>query len=171
MEIGERPLNGYSDRISVRPGETINFHVGCDGPDTYQAQLVRLICADDNPAGAPFRAEPVEAPLNGSHAGQARIVHAGSHGLVPADPRFAFDTGFTLQALVMPTTPGKGRQAILGTWSESEHGGASLIVGDDGSAGLVLRDDRGAHGATRLVPVVCRLRSAQRCRPHHAAAA
>ena len=152
MEIGTRPLNGYSDRISVRPGETICFHVSCDGPDAYEARLVRLICADDNSKGAPFRSDPVDAPLNGRHAGLAQVIHAGSHGIVPSSLEFAFAGGFTLQALVMPTTPQNGRQGILGTWSESKHTGASLIVGDDGSAGLAMGD-----GKARLVPADCQL--------------
>jgi N,N-dimethylformamidase len=140
VEIGERPLNGYSDRISVRPGEVIRFYVSCDGPAEYDARLVRLICADDNPNGAPFRSESVDAPINGVHRGEAQAIHAGSHGIVPAGEAFLLPRGFTLQATVMPTTPDKGRQGILGTWSETEHRGASLIVADDGSAGLVVGD-------------------------------
>ncbi|MBN35222.1 MAG: N,N-dimethylformamidase [Rhodospirillaceae bacterium] len=142
MEIGERPLNGYSDKISVRPGETIRFHVSCDGPQAYDAQVVRLICADDNPAGAPFEAEPVDAAINGTFAGKPQMIHAGSHVMVPSSDLFDAAGGFTLQALVMPTTPSKGRQGLLGTWSETEHCGASLIVADDGSAGLIVGDGK-----------------------------
>ena len=154
MEPGERPLNGYSDRISVRPGETVRFHVSCDGPGTYRAQLVRFICADDNPAGAPFSGEPIEALLNGIHEGRAHVIHAGSHGIVPASRHFALEGAFTLQALVMPTSPAKGRQGIVGTWSGSEHAGASLIVGDDGAAGLVAGDGRASVFVTTGEPMV-----------------
>ncbi len=156
MEIGQRLLNGYSDRISIRPGETIRFYVSCDGPARYDARLVRLICADDNSKGAPFRSEPVDAPLNGEHDGEVQVIHAGSHGLVPAHDAFQFSDGFTLQALVMPTTPEKGRQGILGTWSESEHRGASLIVGDDGSTGLVVGDGKASAFVTTGQPMVKR---------------
>ena len=99
MEIGERPLNGYSDKISVRPGETIRFHVSCDGPQAYDAQVVRLICADDNPAGAPFEVEPVDAAINGTFAGKPQMIHAGSHVMVPSSDLFDAAGGFTLQAL------------------------------------------------------------------------
>ena len=47
-------ITGYSDRISVRPGETIKFMVNCEHP-TYQADIVRLICADDTPSGPGFK--------------------------------------------------------------------------------------------------------------------
>ena len=147
MEIGHRPHNAYSDRISVRPGETIRFLVSCEGPETYDARVVRLVCADDNPRGAPFRAEPVVSPLEGRHTGRPQVIHAGSHGLVPASPAFAC-ASLTLQALVMPTTPDKVRQAILGTWSQSSHTGTSLIVGDDGALGLIAGDGRASTVVT-----------------------
>jgi len=138
--ISHRALNGYSDRISVAPGDTIRFFVSCDGPASYDARIVRLISADDNPAGAPYRDEAVKAPCNGKHPGKLQTIHAGSHGLVAPAPAFGGGEGFTFQALVMPTTPGKGRQAIMGTWSESEQAGASLILAEDGSLGFVAGD-------------------------------
>ena len=46
-------LTGYSDRWSVRPGETMTFHVHSVAP-TYRAQLVRLIHGDENPYGPGF---------------------------------------------------------------------------------------------------------------------
>ena len=64
--------------------------------------------------------------------------------------------GFTLQALVMPTTPGKGRQGVLGTWSETGHTGASLIVGDDGAAGLAVGDGIASAFVTTGVAMVAR---------------
>jgi len=135
-----RALNGYSDVISAAPGETVRFYVSCDGPDTYDARIVRLISADDNPAGAAYRDEPVKAPCNGSHPGRHQVIHAGSHGVVAPAPAFQGDAGFTFQALVMATTPGRGRQAIMGTWSETGEAGASLILAEDGSLGFVVGD-------------------------------
>ncbi len=137
---GFRPLNGYSDRISVRPGETISFCVSCDGVQEYTARMLRIICADDNPAGAPFRSEDVTCDINGSHPGETQQIHAGSFVRVPANPGFRLADGFTFQALVMPTTPGNGRQAIIGNWSETGHTGASLVICDDGAAGVVAGD-------------------------------
>ncbi len=148
MDPGTRPLNGYADRMSVRPGETIRFHVSCAGPATYCAGIVRLHSADDNPAGAPFRSVPVETPVDGPHEGSAHVIHAGSHAVVPASPHLVPAGAFTLQALVMPTTPQMGRQGIIGTWSESDHTGASLIVGDDGAAGLVAGNGHASVVAT-----------------------
>ena len=41
-----KTIMGYSDKISVCPGETIRFMVSCDGPRTYNARLVRIIHGD-----------------------------------------------------------------------------------------------------------------------------
>src|SRR5690606_30228487 len=62
----------------------------------------------------------------------------------------------TLQVLVMPTTPEKGRQGLLGTWSETTHTGMSLIVGDDGALGFVAGDGRASTFVTTGVPLVGR---------------
>ena len=46
-------LTGYSDRWTVRPGETITFHVHSVAPQ-YSGQLVRLIHGDENPVTVPL---------------------------------------------------------------------------------------------------------------------
>ena len=43
-------LIGYSDRLSVAPGETIRFMVSTD-QSHYDAAVVRMIHADSNPEG------------------------------------------------------------------------------------------------------------------------
>ena len=48
-------LNGYPDRFSVRPGETIGFHISSKAP-RYRAQIVRLIHGDPNPRGPGLKA-------------------------------------------------------------------------------------------------------------------
>jgi len=42
-------IHGYADRLSVAPGETIEFKVSCDEPGSYRADLVRLIHGDRTP--------------------------------------------------------------------------------------------------------------------------
>ena len=59
-------LFGYTDRISVNPGERIKFHVNADGTDTAEAQLVRLIHGDENPIGPGFVEEEIQCPHNGT---------------------------------------------------------------------------------------------------------
>ena len=56
---------GYSDRLSVQPGQTIRFMVSCELP-SYRADVVRLIHGDDNPKGPGFEEEAVSTAANGS---------------------------------------------------------------------------------------------------------
>ena len=52
----QTPLRGYCDRLSVRPGESVRFHVGArEGEVPYRADVVRLRCADLQPGGARLR--------------------------------------------------------------------------------------------------------------------
>ena len=51
------PLIGYSNRLSVEPGESIEFKVSSSLDKPYQASLVRVRCGDPNPAGACLSAQ------------------------------------------------------------------------------------------------------------------
>ena len=44
------PLIGYSNRLSVRPGEKIEFKVSSKSKFDYTAELYRSINADPNPS-------------------------------------------------------------------------------------------------------------------------
>ncbi len=53
-------LFGYTDRISVKPGQVVQFHVNAEGTETAQAQLVRLIHGDQDPSGPGFIEEEID---------------------------------------------------------------------------------------------------------------
>jgi N,N-dimethylformamidase len=130
-------IMGYPDRWSVAPGDTVRFMVSCLDGDRYDAQIVRLKQPEAGPLATPFAPEPVDAPCNGSHAGRAQSIPIGSLAVVPAHPLLAGAAGLTLVANVWPTTPGRGRQAILGTWCEAAQAGYGLELDEAGR--LVLR--------------------------------
>ena len=76
-------ITGYSDAISVAPGETIRFHVNCEHP-SYRAELVRVVQGDLNPQG-PGPVEPViESPINRIWPGRKQAIRMGSSVVVPA---------------------------------------------------------------------------------------
>ena len=52
-------IHGYSDRLSVAPGEEIAFKVSCEEPGPYRADLVLIIHGDADPAGPGFKEEVV----------------------------------------------------------------------------------------------------------------
>ena len=128
---------GYVDRLSVQPGQTIQFMVSCEDA-TYRADVVRLIHGDDDPRGPGFKAEPVASSVSGEYAGQRQGFPKGSYVAAPDSPLLHPSTSFTLQAWIYPTTPAKGAKGVMTSWAASEEAGYGLFVGDDGSLGLWL---------------------------------
>ena len=55
----------YADRVSARPGETIEIMVSCDQVDSYDVELVRIIQGDVNPAGPGYREEVIPHDVGG----------------------------------------------------------------------------------------------------------
>jgi len=136
---------GYADKWSVAPGEQISFMVSCLGGDHYDVQIVRLEQPDAGPLATPFAPAPVAADCNGRHAGKFQPIPIGSCGVTTVIPRLT--EGFTLLAYVMPTTPEKGRQAIMGTWNEEAQTGIGLEIGPTGCARLRIGTFRLESGA------------------------
>ena len=130
-------ITGYSDRISVRPGETIKFMVNCEHP-TYQADIVRLICADGTPSGPGFKEKLVRTPVSKRRKGRRQVVHAGSYAMVESRRLLETLGSFTVQAMIWPTTPGKGEQGIVTKWDPRSRTGFALVIDDAGSVALRL---------------------------------
>ncbi|HEV3177698.1 MAG TPA: N,N-dimethylformamidase beta subunit family domain-containing protein, partial [Stellaceae bacterium] len=124
---------GYCDRWSVAPGETVRFMVSCLEGDRYDAEIVRLKQPDAGPLATPFAPEPIAAPCNGSRSGRRQAIPIGSLAVVPAHPTLAIAGSFTIAAYVWPTTPAKGRQAIMGSWSEATQTGYGLEIDAQGA--------------------------------------
>ena len=133
---------GYSDRLSVGPGERIRFMVSCERP-TYRADIVRLVHGDPNPLGPGFKEERVPTPIDGEYAGREQVIRTGSRAVVPHAPVLHPLAGFTIQAWIYPTTPGKGVQGIVTKWSESQSAGYGLLIDDSGALSLWLGDGDG----------------------------
>jgi N,N-dimethylformamidase len=118
---------GYTDRMSVRPGETIEFKVSCEsGAATYKAAILRLICGDDSPEGPGFKARTVDGAVAGTYPGRRQPIRAGSFIQVPPSPALDRLGSFVMTANIWPTTPGKGEQVLIGR-SEGAAGFALLI--------------------------------------------
>jgi N,N-dimethylformamidase len=152
VPTAERAILAYADEASVAPGETIGFKVSCHGVGGYRADIVRLLAPDTGPDAPGFREEEVAAPVSGHYRGRVQPLHVGSSVLVPASPLFARGS-FTFQALVWPTRPGKGAQALLGTWSEATRTGAGLGLDERGALALRLGDGSRVEVVTTGVPL------------------
>jgi N,N-dimethylformamidase len=124
----------YTDRISVKPGETIAFHVNADGTDRAEAQLVRLIHGDQNPKGPGFVEEEIACEGNGSWAVKKQYTQVGSF-LEVADPgrKLALEGSLTLFAFIYPGLPQAGlRQCVMGRWDNDKNIGYCLGINQKG---------------------------------------
>ena len=114
-------LIGYTNRLSARAGETIEFKVSSLSRDPYHARLVRVICADPNPAGPGLIENPVASELEGSYPSREQSFSPGSYALIKTAAPLPSMDSFTLVADIWPTAVGEGEQAImcLGAGTES----------------------------------------------------
>ncbi len=138
-----KTIMGYSDEISVCPGETIRFMINCDGPRTYNARLVRVIHGDTSPEGPGYKEQAVQAAFEGEYKGRKQEIYAGSHGIVPSHQCFDRLRSFSVQAMIWPTTPAKGSQSLLARWNEKSKAGFILGIDDKGGLCLTLGDGKG----------------------------
>jgi len=136
-------ITGYSDRIYCRPGDTVKFMVSCDPPLSYEAQIVRILCGDDNPAGPGAREVPVETAVTGIHQGRTQKIHAGSYVTIPAAPALDDLSSFTVQVFVWPTLPGQGKQALISKFDSRLLAGWALIIDETGCLALEIGDGKG----------------------------
>ena len=119
---------GYSDKISVFKGETIRFHVSCDGPKHFRSDIVRVICGDENPRGPGYKEELISSEANGFYPAKKQETHAGSYGIIRSVASVVSLSSFTVQAMIWPTTPKKGKQVILGLGTTGEQNSFQLMI-------------------------------------------
>ncbi len=131
-------LTGYSDQISVAPGDSIKFMVNCDGHKSYRARIVRVICGDLNPEGPGLKEEVLRTSASGTYSGRKQEIHAGSYGLIGSSPLLDGLDSFTVQAMIWPTTPDKRAQGLVTRWSGRSKRGFALVIDDKGCAAIVL---------------------------------
>ena len=105
-------LVGYCNRLSVAPGENIAFMVSCEFP-TYQADVVRLIHGDGNPAGPGLKTRKVVAEVSGEYPGKVQRLVPGSYARIPFVDRLELGDSFTVHMWVRPTLPDKKVQTLI----------------------------------------------------------
>ena len=149
-------LLAYCDNDSVRPGETIGFKVSCEGADTFRADIVRLICCETAPEPPGFEEEAIDAPANGDYPARKQEIAIGSCAVIQGPGPFNRLSSFTVQAMVWPTRPGQGRQALMGTWADSQASGFALFLDERGALALVTGDGAGSETVSTQVALEAR---------------
>ena len=136
-------LAGYADRLSVRPGETIRFHVSNGtGTEAASPSIVRVISADPNPAGPGIRTRAVDAMVCTIAQCLPQSAVPGSYGVANLGGVLDRLGSLTVIATICPTRiAGEGRPIV------TCGGGFELAVAKDGTAcGSI----RGSDGVTSV---------------------
>lgn len=153
--MSEVKLFGYCNRLSVKPGDEISFHVNADGTDVAEAQLVRLIHGDQHPAGPGFVEREVTSPVDGTWQVRKQFTQLGSF-LAVEDPesRLAVDGSMTLFAHIWPTLPKIGqRQALIGRWDSEKNAGFCLGIDREGRLEFWVGDGNEVDYVTAELPL------------------
>ncbi|MBR1165106.1 LamG domain-containing protein [Bradyrhizobium elkanii] len=127
-------LFGYSDKLSVKPGDLLQFYVNAEGADRAEARLVRLIHGDQHPSGPGFMEEEINCEANGTWRVEKQFTQLGSF-LEVADParRLALESSLTVFAFICPTRPQAGwRQSLISRWDNKEGCGFFLGISESG---------------------------------------
>ena len=109
--------------------DVVSFHVSGDGADTFDAQLVRLIHGDTQPAGPGFK--EIEVPLCGRrHLPAGHRAHPSR--LLRADPGreqvwAPAISPCSLFAIVQPLIE-TGPQPLITVWDKAANAGVALVL-------------------------------------------
>lgn len=127
-------LAGYAERLSARPGERLRFHVANATGASVQARLVRVLCADPNPAIGGVQTEPVPIDIQVLCEPQAQAVPKGSYGVLGDThllPSTIDTQGLRLSLWVYPTLRCDRTQTLL-SWQDAtaKHGLALELAPD-----------------------------------------
>ena len=123
------PLAGYADRLSVRPGETIRFHVSNGtGTEVAPPSIVRVISADPNPAGPGIRTSAVDAMVRTLAPCVPQSAVPGSYGVANLGGGLERLGSLTVIATICPTRIAGEDRPILTAFS-ARGGGFGLSVG------------------------------------------
>ena len=139
---------GYTDRLSVAPGETLSVMVSCQEP-RYRASLVRLRHGDRNPKGPGFRVIDVASPLDGEYDGKNQGLFPGSYVRVDDGGVLAPAGSFSLACWVYPTGARRGPQALIGRWLDEAAQGYLLYLTAEGKPAFRV-DGASVEGAEPL---------------------
>jgi len=141
---------GYSDKMTVRPGEEIAFKVSTEEMLEYNAQLVRLNSGDTHSDHANYREVELAASINGDYSGEKQSIAAGSCITVDSKKLTRMLDSFTLAVSFQPTAPECGRQHLLCQWNAIEQNGWSLELNTSGLLTLVMADSQGTTSSISL---------------------
>jgi len=139
---GSVRLVGYSDRLSIRSGETIAFKVSSQVDAPCTARLMRSICADPNPAGTGIVETDMSAVFPEiTFASRLQEFSPGSYARTDRDVSVPLESGVAVEVAVFPTLAKSQPQTILNI------GALSLFIDGTGAVAVRLGEAVATTGA------------------------
>lgn len=119
----ELPITGYLDRMSARPGETIEARIGVRDGGPCRARLLRTRSADPNPQGPGIHFDDLSPLWSQTFDGQRQPIALGSY-MEAAGPDLDQAGCWTWTALVHPTMAQQAPRVVL----HHDGGDAALTI-------------------------------------------
>ncbi|MCL6285834.1 N,N-dimethylformamidase [Ruegeria sp. 2012CJ41-6] len=107
------PIVGYTNKLTVEPGETIDVMVGSFGAKNYRADFRQIIQGDTNPDGPGYKDKLIDLDLGGDRRALDKPFRPGSCVLIPGVHAIEEVRDFTLAAVVKPTLLDGRKRSIL----------------------------------------------------------
>jgi N,N-dimethylformamidase len=113
---------GYAWPMIVSTGEKISFHLSSANLKSAEATLVRVRCADPDPAGPGLRLTDTQASINGELALSHQPLRPGSCAVIADAPALVDFQSFTVGAFIWPTMPGDRAQTLISRGNDDSDG-------------------------------------------------
>ena len=108
------PLVGYSDRLSGRPGDRINFMVSSLYKDDFTAQLFRSVNADPNPEGQGIIEYACDDIFpKKSFSSREQKFCPGSYGITEKPLKMSVDDKVSFSVTIYPTLKTSSPQSLI----------------------------------------------------------
>lgn len=145
-------ITAYVDQVSVCPGQTLQLMVHCEYP-SYTVETVRVVHGDTCPAAPALKILPTDS-VRRELPGRAQRILAGSFGLIERLAQWPAGGSLGFQAFICPTTPLKGRQAIISRFDPQSGDGCVLGIDAAGHTQFEVGAAGLRHSVTSRVPLL-----------------
>ena len=114
MKYISKKITGYSDKISVKPSERINFMVSCESKiKIIYSKIVKLIHGDCNPEGPGYKDKEIISYKKKKHKALHQKIYAGSYIYISFKKKIILKKDFSFIAFIYPTLANKKKQSII----------------------------------------------------------
>ena len=125
------PLVGYSDKLSLRPNETISFKISSNLKKSFSASLKRSISADPNPKGVGIIEEDASKYFKTtSYKSREQTFNPGSYAVSKKPIKISIKKNLTLSVIIFPTISSSRDQSIIAI------GNVEIYINSKGSSSI-----------------------------------